>query len=519
MNVVVGSGPSGVFAAAALLARGEPVTLLDVGRTLDAGSAARVGVMAAREPDAWTDDERAFLRGASALDPRLPKASYGSTFPYALDALDGWEQRGTRCLHSHARGGLSNVWGAALLPYRARDVAGWPVGVDDLAPHYAAVTARLGVGGDDELADDFPTYGPLAPAAPLSRQAARVYERMAAHRAALRGAGVTFGRARLALRTRPDDPRRCRLSGRCHDGCPYGSIWNASELLDALCRDGRMSYRPGVQVERVEPVAGGVRVHGRRADGDGGAVVVAGARAFLGCGPVGTAQVVAASLGRGALDLPLASQPYFLLPMAMLDGGVGDVEGEALHTLAQLFVELDDPRVSRHGVHLQVYTYNSLIRDRVGALAGPLGAGPRRALTRRLVAVQGYLHSDEGAPVALRVGPGSVSLRAAPGAGRRAAIARAVAALGRHALRTGLVPLLPALKVGLPGEGNHVGATFPMRRAPGPLETDRLGALPGLPGVHLIDASVLPTLPAPTLTLTVMANAHRIATEVVCASR
>jgi len=31
--------------------------------------------------------------------------------------------------------------------------------------------------------------------------------------------------------------------------------------------------------------------------------------------------------------------------------------------------------------------------------------------------------------------------------------------------------------------------------------------------VHLLDASVFPSIPATTITLTVMANAHRIATQ------
>jgi choline dehydrogenase-like flavoprotein len=53
-----------------------------------------------------------------------------------------------------------------------------------------------------------------------------------------------------------------------------------------------------------------------------------------------------------------------------------------------------------------------------------------------------------------------------------------------------------------------------MRDAPQELDTDRLGSLASLPRVHLVDASVLPDLAATTLTYTVMANAHRIASEV-----
>ena len=50
-----------------------------------------------------------------------------------------------------------------------------------------------------------------------------------------------------------------------------------------------------------------------------------------------------------------------------------------------------------------------------------------------------------------------------------------------------------------------------MRKSPVGLETDSLGRLAGLHRVFLVDASVFPSIPATTITLSVMANAHRIA--------
>jgi hypothetical protein len=43
--------------------------------------------------------------------------------------------------------------------------------------------------------------------------------------------------------------------------------------------------------------------------------------------------------------------------------------------------------------------------------------------------------------------------------------------------------------------------------------TDTLGQLPGYSAIHFVDASVLPTLPGKPHTLTVMANASRIASS------
>ena len=81
----------------------------------------------------------------------------------------------------------------------------------------------------------------------------------------------------------------------------------------------------------------------------------------------------------------------------------------------------------------------------------------------------------------------------------------------RHAAAFRALPLAPLLQVAPAGRGFHSGGSFPMRESPGELECDLLGRPRGLERVHLVDASVFPTIPSTTITFSVMANAHRIA--------
>ena len=69
----------------------------------------------------------------------------------------------------------------------------------------------------------------------------------------------------------------------------------------------------------------------------------------------------------------------------------------------------------------------------------------------------------------------------------------------------------PALQIAPPGRGFHSGGSFPMRAEPGEFECDRLGRPHGFMRVHVVDSTVFPSIPATTITLSVMANAHRIA--------
>jgi len=138
-------------------------------------------------------------------------------------------------------------------------------------------------------------------------------------------------------------------------------------------------------------------------------------------------------------------------------------------------------------------------------------------LLGRLFYAQCYLHSDDSPRMSaeLRGEDGGAVLAVTPGDGSAAArtIAAVVRKLGSLRSLTGLQPIGRMLQIWPQGKGFHVGGSLPMRQHPGELETDPLGRPTGLRRVHVVDASVLPSIPATTITLSAMANAQRIASE------
>lgn len=218
MHYVVGSGPSGIAAASALLEQGLHVTMLDMGQECDPARLRIVDQLAHQSPENWDPLLLAQIQG-SVIGSAVPqKLCYGSNFPYGDDVQSPVDQDGTRCLYSFARGGLSNVWGASVLPAREDDFSDWPFTAESMAPHYTAVAKLLDIAGEhDELEADFPFHAPPAPSLNLSRQAQALLGRMRVRR------------ERLARACRPVSDR-LPLSGYLECRLPFTGTFETREF-------------------------------------------------------------------------------------------------------------------------------------------------------------------------------------------------------------------------------------------------------------------------------------------------
>lgn len=518
MNLVVGSGPSGVACAAALLAQGREVCLVDAGLRLESDHAAKLRELAARPPDAWTAEDRAWVKqGVQATAAGIPdKLLFGSNFAYRdATGLLGLDYGDTALRASLAAGGLSNVWGAAMLPYAEHDLTGWPITNTELAPHYAAALGLTGLAGThDGLAEKFPLHTTRLSELPPSRQAQTILRRMARHRDRLREAGVWFGRARVAIKG-PAEPGGCVACGLCMYGCVYGSIYNSQQTLAALQQQPGFTYRTNLVVQSMHEHNDAVRVVARERS-TGQAVELSAARVFLAAGAIPSTAILLRSLSAPDRTVFIQDSHYFLLPVLMLPRVTG-VQQERLHTLSQAFLEILDPEISAHTMHCQLYSYNELfgqvIRRALGPFARPLEFFARE-MEGRLLLLQGFLHSADSGRLAATLRGGRLELRAEAGDLSRKVVGRLVRKLLRHSRRLGFVPLPMLLQTGKVGRSFHSGGSFPMRTQPGEFETDTLGRPAGWRRVHVVDATVLPEIPATTITLPVMANAHRIGSAV-----
>ncbi|MFC7404459.1 hypothetical protein [Georgenia alba] len=514
-NLIVGSGPSAAGAALALCAdESQSVTVVDIGERLEDDARSAVARLAGQDAAGWSarDVETISEQPVRVGAGRIPqKRAYGSDFAFRdRGQQDGvlLPTGGNTAPVSGALGGFSNVWGAQAMPFSRSTFDSWPVSWTDIEPHYRAVLAEVPLAAEeDDYAEEFPLLGPSGPLPPVSARTGRVLDRYARHREAIRRAGVVVGKARIALASAP-----CVRCGLCMTGCPYGLIYSASHTFERLIRAGRIRYLSDMLVTRVRggdrPAVTGVEL------ATGSPFSLSADRVLVGAGAIGTSRIVLSSMDNPPAAVPLQESMQFLVPFVSATS-TGDPRrnpgGDFTLNQFNMLVEFDHRAYTTSQIHC--YPYNPAI---AGALPAPLRAKvmDRAAgeLLGRLTAGFGYLPSWEAPQLTLRLERGrgdrlaevSVQVRTA----EKPLLRKVLARLAQVAPRLDLYPVLPMVTPSGPAKSYHFGSTFPHGQG-----SDLLGRVDGLPGVHLIDGAVLPSVPSTTFTLTVMANAHRIASE------
>jgi choline dehydrogenase-like flavoprotein len=527
--LVVGSGPAGIACAKALVDRGAAVHMLDAGLTLDPERRAFLERFRAILPEDWSkSDLKEYQAGMNSASSGVPqKLVYGSDFAYRDTEKHlrlRYELAGLR--PSLAQGGLSNVWGAAMLPVITGDITDWPLGLESLHEHYKAVAELTGLAG---TVDDLETIFPLYTAAPtqlaLSTQSVRVLDSMRRNRGHLAAARIHFGQSRLAVRGKSPEDQGCVYCRLCMYGCPYELIYSSSSTLTRLQKTKNLHYEPGVIVTAVRESANGVEVSGRNRDGTE-VRTWRGSHVFLAAGTIPTTQILLRSLGAYDRTVCLKDSQYFLVPL-ILFRKVKGATIERSHGLSQIFLEVMHDSADRIRAHVQLYSNSDLVSHALETAFGPIRhplAHLVRDLQERMLVAQGFLHSQDSSTIAVtlkRSSPPEVDrleLRGQPNHRTKRIVSDVVSKLVRHCRQLGALPLPFQLKVPEPGRSFHSGGSFPMSATPGAFQTDILGRPAGWKRIHAVDATVLPSIPATTITFTVMANAHRIGHNALLAS-
>ncbi len=510
--IIVGSGPAGVSAAFPLVRAGLNVLMVDGGREPDLAPPEEpflTARFASDEQWKWmVGRDFCALQNIGAVSPKLRVPTHRYVFEHFLES-NRIEANIFFAVGSLARGGLSNSWGCGVACLSSRELAELPFPAEDLVEAYAAVSKRVGLSGaiDDDLSDYFGidqwATSPIA----MDRLHEYLKRRYQSRREDLRAEGFSLGRSRVAALSRDKDGRMaCDLSGNCLWGCSRKALYSAAYDLPDLMRHENFSYRGGFVVEAVSSNEQGASIHGR--NGTTSEALV-GRSVLLAAGTLATTRLAMKMLEiREPVAMQSCPTAAFLLWMPSMLGlprskgfGLGQLSfalklddehsgfGSTFSTtgipVAEFLQHL--PMSRRNGIDLLKHLLSSCV---VGNLFLP-----------------GHLSEST---ISLEM---NGSLRISGGySGRvRPLMSVAKSRLSRAFRALGAWVLPGSFSMGIPGSDVHYACTLPMRANPKFGETDGSGRLIGTEGIYVVDGACLPSLSEKSHTLTIMANADRIA--------
>lgn len=522
--LIIGSGAAAAGAALALSRhKNLQVALVDIGLQLETERQQLVDILASSSPDEWDAQmvESISEQSAESGNRGVPeKRVFGSDYPFRnVGQLGGLTMAdGTKTsLISSAYGGFSNVWGSQVMPFTAPTFESWPVSAGTMRSHYEAILQEIPFAGEeDDLAVNFPLMRSAVALPTMSPRSMRVLDAYQKNRSRLNDRGITIGKARLAF-----SAMKCIRCGMCMTGCPYGLIYSAAQTFDELRRTNRVSIHSGFLAVKIVEETNQVMVitreiatgRIRRFEAD---------RVYVACGAMGTTRLIANSLGLFDVDLPMLESRQFVLPLLSVRP-TEDPRRKQDFTLNQfnMIVAPDGDSVDISTLHF--YTFNSAFINGLPSVLRLNAAERLQAqLLRRLTVAFGYLPSWKSPRLRVRVGSPAkdlslpkftISSEAAP-SGHDQMLRTIMLRLTQSARLLDLYPVVPMLRLSAGGKSYHWGGSFPHTNDRSRVcSSDRLGRVGSLERVHLVDASVFPSVPAMTFGLTIMANAHRIASE------
>lgn len=483
-NVVVGTGPAGIGALEGL---GDAEVLL-----IDAGPSPTE------------------LSGPESLDSAVEPGSVspklrGSEFATLRngDEVTFTGPRIKRILRlAESPGGFSTAWGAQMFPYTQDDldsVGDWPIRAEHLAEPYRRFLSSTEFVGGSLATEQY--FGHIAAARAAPMPLGRFSEKLLSRAEQRPGGKLVLAPALLALDRVIESPHFYSSVGSEFSKFNPTGMMTALNLLTG--KERSVSHKWSTRVVGFQESSDYVEVRVKTKDAREESIRTR--RLYLAMGTLATTKLILREFGGESYALPFVEHTPELLPVFDPEFPHG-ISEEALTFPITLNGNLRTPCGD---AMVSVYNLSSApLRDLLPEF-GALGRFADRYFHRHLpsfAVAQIWQRSIWDGKSTVLLSGGRLTVESHYKVGRKFA---SLAAKEFRRLGFFASPMV-SRSLG-PGWGYHWVGTLPMREKPGVFETHTDGKLWDSGRVHVVDGSVLPSLPSKNHSFTILANAYRIA--------
>jgi choline dehydrogenase-like flavoprotein len=525
--VVVGSGASGVHFALTALRKGRRVLMLDVGHT---------GREAVRPADSLNElkknlpDPVDYFLGPRYESLILPGRT-GEYYAFPPSKQHVFKHRpefqhrasGFAPIYSFGAGGLAEAWTGGCYPFNDSDFKDFPFGYQEVAPYYAKVAANIGItGANDDLASVFPLHGGLMEPLDLDEHSAALLETYKLHRGYLKEKfGCLMGRTRVAALSRDLGKRKpCSYCGRCLWGCPSGAFYTPSLTLDECRTYPTFQYVSGLYVDyfRMDGTSTINSVVAHSANGQ--THEFPASSLVLAAGPLCSAKIFLESIHRENGETPqlrgVMDNRQILMPFVNLRM-LGRRWNPNSYQYHQVAIAVERGGNYLHGLVTTLKT--ALIHPLVQTLPFDLGTGVslfrnvHSALGMVNINLPDYRRDENYVTLDVSTTPHRLAIYYRPPQDEPKGLKSTISTFRKILWKLGCFAPSRTVHIRPMGASVHYAGTFPMRETPAPLTCSKYGRSHDVENLYFADGSTFPQLPAKNITLTLMANATRIAEE------
>ena len=469
--LLVGTGPSG-FAVLNSLKNTDNVWVLD-GQTDFNGS------------------------GISTKSHMALKLKFGSSHTYVDSRLVGIKADQTFKLPiSYSRGGFGEIWGNGFTPYKVSDYLS-----DDKPELNLAVTKAM-----KELLEIIPfSHVP----GELDNRFGNVklwsisnsYSHISPHpwfdnflkiRDSSLKDGLLFGHPNLLL-----DSTKCTNCGLCLTGCPYGALFDPGEHINKMILTKRLSHEKFIKgiLKRLEPTESGVKVYYSVKNEEKSEWFD---EVILSTGPLSTALILMNSgLLPDEFDIP-DSQVFY---GAFLSKRRFKIKKESKE-VGQMVCYPEIP--SNHDFQISFYAPSEVSRMRISQSIFPIFLSNLRIpriLSERIIPAIGFLPEEVSGKIHIQKSANKFKITRQKNSEADLVARSSLKKVSFALRRMGLLSIPLGTRIPPPGAGFHIGASLPL----GGDYLDMHGYLVSNKSIRVLDASILPKIPAGAHTFLTMA--------------
>lgn len=495
---VVGSGPTGVSAAQILLNRGYSVTLFDVGLT-----------------KSNVKDFGVKTYFSKTLMPK--KKLFNSTFMYQrADGINIVVDNKVSFDTSHAKGGLSTVWGATVGAIYPQDVSSWPISYNEISENLNLSFKLTGVmGAKDQIDGLYPINFKVNNFNYEVDQTTFLLNRAELYKTFLNKIDIYIGKSKLAVQANPTADNVCVKCGKCMEGCQYDSIFSAANMLDDLLVDPRFTYRPLALVESISESSDSISLTFKNLAKDNEVKTENFSSAVLAAGCLDTLRIVDNSSEKKPTHYTIKDSQKFYFPVFVWGSRQRNLSKSI--TLAHLYIQSLDSNSNL--MQTQLYPglqfLNSLLIEKFGIILGSICGKIFSPVLARTYIGMTYLHSTISGTMTVKFSQENINVSGEQNKKSAKEFRSLLVKLLKIGHKTGFY-VFPGLYLKAKiGHSQHFGGAIEMMETPVKGGADTLGRPFGFDRVYVVDSTVLPAIPATPTTTIAVSNAIRIAYKIM----